>query len=652
MNVKKRKSVILILALAMVLSVFVLPAPLVRAQTMNIEGPASASIGQTFSVTVSISPAVSIADFSVNVNFDGAGLQYNGYTALVQGMQSSVNVGDDVVVLGYTGGSTSASDLYTLTFTVLSAGPWIISVGDAQYGGGVAAGGDNVSVQVPAAGQPIVNRAAAQLPTIGPTPMGTVPAVKLAPTSTEETEPKLNDPETGEPVLTLFSFDGRRLVPAEADMPAELYVFDYEREVTVIDGTNVQVLRADGRPPLYYLETEDGEAGLYLHWQTDDRYLPYRLLDPAGARFVIMPPPAVVDLPDDFVPVELEIEGDIFPAFQPESTRYRLIGSETEADAANLFVVYARIQREPEDVLPEGEETLPAETTPDGLPVETEEGEAEETEPAEEAEIWEDGEFYFYDQTRNMLFPLSLMLLQIPEITPTPTLAPTPTSEPTETVPVETIPVDAEPVISLFGYEYGLWKAIIFVLGFLLLLTWLILLIRSLGKKSREVERERRLELARRQAMLRGRDLMHDERNRGDLPLHFDERPKTPEPNLVVPASKPLTVDEDEEPADKEPDHSYQPKRTRPDKLPEMPTLSEPRPAPLPPVRNAKRTHADEMVIRPLPTEPEPDPEPPATESKAVPERPVIRRVEIESRKPKIRRPDKPVINDQDNSEI
>lgn len=675
MNVNTRKPLILILALALMLSVFVLPGQVVQAQTVYVSGPNVGTIGSPITVTIGISPAVQIANgFDVNVNYDASGLQYNGYTAHISTMTPSVTAGSGLIILGYQGGNATAGNVFSLSFTPIAAGNnWRITVGDATYGLGTAAGGATLGIQVQAAAAPPpVQNTPTPLPTVGPTPQPTVPIVTLPEQTAGPTEAQATEPESGEPLVTFYTFDGKPLVASDQDIPEDRYVFDYVREEITVEDETVQVLRADGRPRLYWLESPDGEADMYLYWQAEDRYLPYRLFRPIGDQFVILPPPSDAALPDGFAEAELELDGEVYPAFRATPARYRLLGSDPdETDLPDLYVVYARVQRPAE---PAAEET-PAEAaeTPEGTETEAETTEA--AEPAQDAG-WEDGEFYFFDREREMLFPLGLMLMQVPEITPTPepTPAPTaaPTVPPTEPPPVETIPVDAEPVLNLFGYEYGLWKTIIFILGFLLLLTWLILLIRSLGRKSREVERAK-IEAEKRRIAARQKRHATDPYAKpaetrppaGDTaeeaPIRIEERPQGPEPQLIVPPAEPLTVDRDDQDSAAERDAFERPetapKRERPANLPEMPTLKSPRPAPLPTIRNAQRTHADEMVLRPLPAEPVPEPETvsePVAETAPVvqPERPVIRRIEIESRKPKIRKPERPVIDDQDNSEI
>lgn len=658
--VKPRKTLLYILATLLLIGAIWIPVTTVEAQSMVVSGPGTVNAGQNFTVTLSVSPTQQILSFAVNISYDSR-LTFVGHSPLVGGLAPSITIGSGSLIFGYSQGSSAvaASGIVSLTFRAASAGTYVISAGEADFGtagGGVSyASGGSTTVVAQAAAQPEVPAATpTPLPTTGPTPQATptptIPQVTPPTTTERETVPPVTDAETGEEIVSFLTFGGTRIFPSEQEIPEGTVPFDYFAEWTTVNDATVQVLRAEDRPSLFWLEDEDGEAGFYLYWSSEDRYLPYRLLTMIGDSFVILPAPFDADLPDGFLPYDLDIDGEIFPAYRASSEHYRSIfdlNTEPAEDApvepTGPIVVYARVQRlvmpeAPEPEAEEGEEEVPApEVEPD---------------PA-----WMEGEFYLYDEERQMLFPLSLLMVYVPEVVVTPAPTPLPSPTPTVTDPVGTIPVDdAEPVVRLFGYEYGLWKTIIFVLGFLLLLTWLIMLIRSIGRNTREkaLEMERELAAERREMARRRAAASPGQTEPPRRPAFVDteptptieSRPDLPPAKLVTPPSEPLQVD----PEDLRPDAAS---RRRPDRLPEMPTLATPRPAPLPNVRNTKRTHADEMVIRPLPTEPE-ETEPPV-ETKPdrdvrPPARPQIRRVDPP--KPRVRRPERPPIDGEDNSEI
>lgn len=692
-NVKVRKLTQIFLSLSLLIALIALPTTDVSAAQSQLSMPGTVTVGDTFTVTYNISPAVNIqTGFDVNINYDASGLTYNGGSpsSAMSEMSESFPGGGSAspLVIGFLNGSASAGTVFSLRFTAKAAGSYTISAGEASYGTGYAAGSaQTVRVEPRAAEQPPALTTTPPLPTVGPTPSpttrppatatpapvtavaaittpGPVPPVTLEDSTMPEPEAPVTDPQTGQTLASFYTFEGDGLAASEAEIPAERIPLDYEAETITVNDVDVRTLRAPNRPRLFWFEDESGEPDFYLHWQAEDRYLPYRVIRPFGEAFIIVPPPSDAQLPPEFALTTLEIDGDLVPAYQADAEAYETIFSEQGIGSTeDVYVVYARVL-----LAAKAEEETPEETSEEN-PEETPEDTSEDTEeplqtaaetPAEPT--WQDGEFYLYDQTRNMLFPFSLLIVPIPEPTPAPTPEPTPTPTPEPTEPVETIPVDPEPVISVFGYEYGLWKAIIFVLGFLLLATWLILLLRSLGRKSRELERERELEAAIRAG--------HRARSRivppvtEEEPLSYDEKPDRPAKPLVTPPVKnDIKVEEEESKAPT-------PKRTRDVDLPEMPKLKEPRPSPLPPRRNETRTHADEMVLRPLPEqteEPEPKPEPKAErtpepeEKKTTPDvpseektppRPMIRRVDPNAMKPKIRRVERPVIDDEDNSEI
>jgi hypothetical protein len=417
-NVKTRSLIIAVLMIALLIPVCLPQKPVHAQSSVFISDPGIVTAGGQFTVTIGIYPNVTIQNaLFVNVSYS-AGLTFAGHQSHVamSGGDSLGNVGSGSFTFGVMGGSASAGNLLSVTFTAPSAGTYTISTSNADYGvEGAVAFGSSRSVTVQAAAPPPT-----AAPTLPPTAAPTLPptaAPTAAPTQATTARPATTSTtaafttaasaataaETEPEPPSLLTVDETPLFPAAGEIPAELGLFDYELDAVLIGGTTIQTLRAEGLPTLYYLAREGGNGSLYLYWQVEDRYVPYQLLKPVDVEFVILPPPEDALLPDGFEPVTLGSEGNVYPAFRLDPALYRPFGSfremdqaETESESA-MLVIYASI------VTMMDEDAIAADDT----------GEA-----AAEAASIEAGDFYFYDQTTGMLYPLKLMPIKLADDNP------------------------------------------------------------------------------------------------------------------------------------------------------------------------------------------------------------------------------------------
>lgn len=417
----------------------------------------SVEIGDTLTVTVSLSSKSEFTSYGIIMQFDSTNFKYQSVkdnsglgspTAVPNGnainiaIVPSSNSYNGTRVAAVTFKATSKSQNSTFSLSRLTVGTEVISVSGASAS-------VKITEKAAAAATPTPKPTAA--PTAAPTSKTTAESTtKTSVTVTDKTTSATTEStveetiettsEAASPVEKIFSFSGSSLVkstkePDELDIPRGFLLLTGDDS-----GVPITYVLPGSDLTLFWLEDSQGEANFYFYDIDQDVYVPYQEIAYPRGAFRIALPTKNDSVPEGFVESKLILSDKEYPAFRPDPDR----------------VMPAGIVRIPEQIC-----LLYLQRD-----VEAEEG-GTETE----------GGFYYYDQISAAIFPYAYLPLVIPEtLTQEPVTTVEQSAVATDNIEAQTTTIPGEigaetAAAAIFNGDYRTFSMI---LAALLLGSWLL----------------------------------------------------------------------------------------------------------------------------------------------------------------------------------